>query len=254
MSDGRVEVTLEGGVGTVSFFHPKKNSLPGSLLDELARSITALGADDGCGVILLRSEGDGPFCAGASFDEFIAVQSEADGEAFFRGFATVILAMVRAPKFVVGRVHGKAVGGGVGLISACDYALATREASVRLSEYALGFGPFIIGPAVEHRIGRSAFAALTIDTTWRDAEWAASNGLFASVHDDAAALDEALDALLGRLSSAHADATGELKRVMWAGTEGWESELPGRVAITSRLVLSEHVQHALAQFKSGRRD
>lgn len=148
----------ERGVGSITFFHPRSNSLPGKVLKQLADTITKLGKDETVKVIVLKSKGEKGFCAGASFDELISIKDRSTGKQFFSGFANVINACRKCPKFVVGRVQGKAVGGGVGLASAVDYCFATTAASVKLSELAVGIGPFVVGPAVERKIGVSAMS------------------------------------------------------------------------------------------------
>src|SRR4051812_36999045 len=175
--NGRVEVTTEQGVATIAFSHPKGNSLPASLLAELASAVTRVGADDTAKAIILRSEGSGPFCAGASFAELQSISDEAAGKKFFLGFATLILAMIRCPKFIVTRVQGKTVGGGVGILAASDYTMAAEGASVRLSELAVGIGPFVVGPVIEKKIGLAAYSAMAVDAGWRHAAWARTHGL-----------------------------------------------------------------------------
>jgi methylglutaconyl-CoA hydratase len=247
---GRVTTHVADGIGTVEFFHPKGNSLPGTLLRQLAAEITALGANPDARVIVLRSAGSGPFCAGASFDEFTAIATPDEGAEFFSGFSRVILAMIRAPQFVVTRVHGKAAGGAVGLISASDYAIATTGASARLSELAVGIGPFVVGTVVERRIGRGPFAAMSVDADWRDAAWGERHGLYARVEDSVEALDRAVDGLARTLAECNPEAMAELKRVFWAGTETWEPLLAERAAMSGRMVLSDFTARALATFRA----
>jgi len=250
MSDnGFVNIDIKNGIATMTFFHPKKNALPGHLLTEMAQGMLALGGNDQARVVVLQSAGSGPFCAGASFDELLAVDSFERSKAFFMGFARLILAMRRIPKFVIVRVQGKAVGGGVGIIAAADYALASDRAAVKLSEFALGFGPFIIGPAVERKIGKAAFSALAADTEWRDAQWCKTNGLFAGVFAGESQLDEAVHAMATKLAKSSEEATAHLKKVFWAGTEHWDELLEERAEMSSRLVLSEFTQNAIAAFK-----
>jgi methylglutaconyl-CoA hydratase len=246
---GEVAVAIADGVATVRFHHPKGNSLPGALLRRLADAVTALGADDGARVVVLRSEGGGPFCGGASFAELQAVRDAEGGTSFFLGFARLILAMRDCPKFVLARVHGKAVGGGVGVVAASDYAVALRGASVRLSELAIGIGPFVIGPVVERRVGPGPFAALSIDAAgWRDADWAERHGLYARVHDVEAEMDAGLDALAHTLAASNPEAMAQLKRVFWQGTEHWATLLPERAAMSGRLVLSDFSRRAIEGF------
>jgi methylglutaconyl-CoA hydratase len=245
---GSVKCYLDGNVATVRFSHPKGNSLPASLLQRLADMFDGLARDPHAGVVVLRSEGAGTFCAGASFDELRAIRTEDDGTEFFSGFAKLILAMRRCPKFILARVQGKVVGGGVGIVAAADYAFALPGAAARLSEIALGLGPFVIGPAVEHRIGRSAFAAMAIDAEWRDAAWCERHGLYTRVLDSEPALDSVLPSVASRLASYNPAAVRQLKRVLWEGTDHWDTLLLERAAMSGRLALSEHTRRAVEAF------
>ena len=249
--EGYVKSELHQGVKTIEFFHPRSNSLPGKLLHDLAAAITHAGEDPEARLILLRSAGEGAFCAGASFDELTAIKTEAEGLQFFSGFALVINAMRTCPKLIIGRIQGKCVGGGVGLAAAVDYAIATEAADIKLSELAVGIGPFVVGPAVERKIGNSAFSQLAIDATmWRNAEWARRKGLFAELYTDTAALDEAVRRLAGHLVNSSPQAMAEIKKICWKGTEHWESLLMERAAISGRLVLSDFTKNAIAAFKA----
>ncbi len=248
--EGRVTVHIADGVGTVEFFHPKGNSLPGALLRELAAQISALGENTDARVIVLRSGGTGPFCAGASFDEFATIPDAIAGAQFFSGFSSVILAMIRSPKLVITRVHGKAAGGAVGLIAASDYAIAVSSAAARLSELAVGIGPFVVGTVVERRIGHGPFAAMSVDADWRDSAWGERHGLYARVVDDTAQLDTAVADLARTLAGSNPQAMRELKRVFWAGTEQWEPLLAERAAMSGEMVLSEFTSKAIAAFRA----
>jgi methylglutaconyl-CoA hydratase len=245
---GSVKCYLEGNVATVRFSHPKGNSLPGSLLRRLAEMFDGLARDPDATVVVLRSEGTGTFCAGASFDELRAIRTEEDGREFFSGFSNLILAMRRCPKFIVTRVQGKVVGGGVGIVAASDYAFALSAAAARLSEIAIGIGPFVIGPAVERRIGRSAFAGMAIDAEWRDAAWCERHGLYTRVLDTEAALDSVLPSVAARLASYNPAAVRQLKRVLWEGTDHWDTLLSERAAMSGRLALSDHTRRAIENF------
>lgn len=246
---GDVVVRTSGGVATVQFGHPKGNSLPAGLLRRLADGIHALGTDDAARVIVLRSGEPGPFCAGASFDELKSIADAAAGKEFFMGFARLILAMRRCPKFILARVHGKAVGGGVGVVAAADYAIAAAGAAVRLSELAVGIGPFVVGPVIQRKIGLGAFQALAVDAaSWRDAEWAERHGLFAHVVPDGAALDGAVATLAERLAGSNPEAMARMKRTFWTGTEDWETVLEERAAMSGALVLSDFTRNAIAAF------
>jgi enoyl-CoA hydratase/carnithine racemase len=245
---GTVNCYLDGRVVTVQFAHPKGNSLPASLLQRLAEMIDGLARDPEAAVIVLRSAGGGTFCAGASFDELRAIRSEEDGTEFFSGFARLILAMRRCPKLILARVQGKVVGGGVGIVAASDYSFALAGASVRLSEIALGLGPFVIGPAVERRIGLSAFSAMAMDAEWRDASWCERHGLYTRVLDTEPALDSVLPAVASRLAAYNPAATRQLKRVLWEGTDDWETLLFERAAMSGRLAMSDHTRRAVEAF------
>jgi len=248
---GYVRHDIDHGIATIEFFHPSSNSLPGAILKDLARTINDLGIDATIKVIVLRSGGDKAFCAGASFDELTAIQTEAEGQEFFSGFAHVINAMRKCHKFIIGRVQGKAVGGGVGIIAATDYAIAKDDAAVKLSELAVGIGPFVVGPAVERKIGLSAFSQLAIDATeWRSAEWAKKNGLYAELHHSHDEVDDAVKSLADKLAHSNPEAIAQLKKVFWHGTEHWDSLLAERAAISGRLVLSDFTRNAIQSFKS----
>lgn len=248
---GTVSADFKDGITTVTFFHPQSNSLPGDLLRKLADEITSAGKKPRTKVIILKSEGEKAFCAGASFDELVSIKNFEEGKKFFSGFALVINAMRKAPQFVIARVQGKAVGGGVGLASAADYTLAVDSASVKLSELALGIGPFVVGPAVERKIGKAAFATLTINASeWHSAEWARQNGLYAQTFSSIEEMDKEIEKLTARLSNGNPEAMHELKKNFWEGTQHWDELLIQRAEISGRLVLSEYTHKAIEKFKS----
>lgn len=249
VAGGDVSVTISDGIGTITFSHYKSNSLPAALLERLADAIDWLGKDPGARVILLRSDGSGPFCAGASFDELLSISDADAGEEFFSGFARVIMAMIRAPKFVLVRVHGRTAGGGVGICAAGDYAFAVRSASAKLSELAVGIGPFVVGPVIERRIGQGPYSAMAVDADWRDADWGERHGLYARVFTDVASMDAAINALAGTLAASNPDAMRAMKEVFWTGTEHWETLLAERARMSGTLVLSEFTRAAIAKFK-----
>lgn len=250
LTDGRVETSVRDGVGTVEFSHPKGNSLPAKLLNELAEGIRRLGDDPAARVIVLRSAGDSTFCAGASFDEFTAVKTPDEGAEFFSGFARVILAMVRAPKFVIARVQGRAAGGALGVIAASDYAIATRGAQVKLSELQVGIGPFVVGVALERKLGLAPFQALAVHADWHDADWCERHGLYSLLCDDLGTIDTAVDAHAERLAASNPEAMTAMKRIFWRGTESWEALMAERAALSGRMVLSEFTREALAKFRA----
>lgn len=250
VDQGDVQYTIENGIATVEFHHPLSNSLPGKVLAKLANTITALGNNDDAIVIIVRSAGERAFCAGASFDELAAIEDLEVGKVFFSGFANVINACRKCPKLIIGRVQGKAVGGGVGLASAFDYTLATKFASIKLSELAVGIGPFVVGPAVERKIGLSAMSQLAIDATeWQTAEWARVKGLYTEVFDTADDMDHAISTLAHELCNSNPDAMHLLKQVFWEGTKHWDKLLADRAAMSGQLVLSDFTKRAIARFK-----
>ena len=252
-TNGEVRVEIAEGVATVGFSHPKGNSLPAALLARLAEEIRRLGSVAEARVIVLRSGDTGPFCAGASFDELKAIRDPAAGKEFFMGFARVILAMTRSPKLIVARVHGKTVGGGVGLIAASDYAMAVGLATVRLSELAIGIGPFVVGPVIERKIGPGGFSAMAVDTDWRSAKWAEEFGLYSQVFDSINALDSGLDLFARKLARTNPQAMTKMKTVFWQGTEHWERLLEERAEMSGALVVSEFTREAIAAFDRGAR-
>jgi methylglutaconyl-CoA hydratase len=247
---GSVVTHVADGIGRIGFHHPKGNSLPGALLRELADTVTRVGHDPAARVILLTSGGTGPFCAGASFDELVSISTREAGQEFFSGFARVILAMIRAPKFVVTRVHGRAAGGAVGLIAASDLSFAVTNAAAKLSELAIGIGPFVVGPVIERKIGLAAFSAMAVDADWRDAAWGERHGLYSHLVADQTALDTAVEAELKKLAQCNPEAMAQLKHVFWAGTDGWDSLLLERANMSGTMVLSEFTRNAIANFKA----
>lgn len=248
---GRVSTEIKNSIAFITFFHPQSNSMPGVLLRELAAAITKAGNNENAKVIVLQSVGEKTFCAGASFDELASINEIEAGNYFFSGFAAVINAMRKAPKFIIARVQGKSVGGGVGIAAAADYTIAHESASVKLSELAVGIGPFVVGPAVERKTGKSAFTSLTINATeWKNADWARENGLYAEVFATHEELDKAVFTLSERLSKSNPEAMMLLKKIFWEGTEHWDTLLSERAAMSGKLVLSDFTKKAIEKFKS----
>ncbi|MBC7696319.1 MAG: enoyl-CoA hydratase/isomerase family protein [Burkholderiales bacterium] len=249
--EGTIKSQINNGIGTITFFHPQSNSMPGVQLRNLAAEIEKLGEDNNVKVIVLQSEGEKTFCAGASFDELISIKDIETGLKFFSGFAMVINAMRKAPKFIIARIQGKAVGGGVGIASSADYTFAVSDSSIKLSELAVGIGPFVVGPAVERKVGTSAFCQLTINATeWQTAQWAKEKGLYAEVFASAAEMDHAIQTLATKLASSNPEAMAMLKKVMWEGTENWDTLLIERAGMSGTLVLSEFTINAINKFKA----
>ncbi|MFZ9956548.1 MAG: enoyl-CoA hydratase/isomerase family protein [Flavobacteriales bacterium] len=250
MEQGKIHTFIEEGIGWIKFYHPKSNSLPSVLLNEIARAIHLYDKDASVKVIVIASEGDKAFCAGASFDELLDIKNEIEGKNFFSGFAKVILAMKESSKFVVVRIHGKAIGGGVGIAAAADYSFALDTASVKLSELSIGIGPFVIGPVVERKIGLAAFSELSINAAeWKSAQWAHQKGLYSSLFDSEELMDGALKKLLQTLSSSSIDAMCKMKQMFWEGTAYWNTLLYDRAAVSGALVLSPKTKEILSQFK-----
>ena len=251
INQGNVELSInENGIATIEFSHPLSNSLPGKILAKLADTITEAGANDSVKIIILRSAGERAFCGGASFDELISIDNIEVGKTFFSGFANVINAARKCPKLIIGRIQGKAVGGGVGMASAVDFCLATKFASVKLSELAVGIGPFVVGPAVERKVGTSAMSMMAINATeWYSAGWAREKGLYADVFDTVDKMDEAIETLANKLASSNPEAMRMLKQVFWEGTEHWDTLLSDRAAMSGKLVLSDFTRNAIQAFK-----
>ena len=248
---GTVEISINNEIGTITFGHPQSNSLPGALLQLLANTITDLSKEASVKVIILQSLGDKTFCAGASFDELVAISDLETGKTFFSGFANVINSCRKSSKLIIGRIQGKAVGGGVGIASAVDYCFATTNAAVKLSELAVGIGPFVVGPAVQRKIGLSAMSELAINaTSWRSAEWAMQKGLYNEIYETSSEMDTAIQSLALKLSNSNPAAMQELKQVFWEGTEDWDTLLVSRASISGKLVLSDFTRDAISTFKS----
>jgi methylglutaconyl-CoA hydratase len=251
IEEGFVDYSIsENGIATITFGHPLSNSLPSKILQKLAETIEIMGQDAAAKVMILQSTGDKAFCAGASFDELISIKDLETGNRFFSGFANVINACRKCPKFIIGRVHGRAVGGGVGIASAVDYCLATKNADIKLSELTIGIGPFVVGPAVERKIGLSAMSELTINATeWRSADWAKRKGLYVELFDDNHALDKEINRLANQLSKSNPEAMSMLKSIFWQGTEHWDKLLSERAGMSGKLVLSDFTINAINSFK-----
>ena len=248
--NGSLYTHIENKIATIEFGHPASNSFPSELLERLQKELLLVGKKKEVAVIVLKSEGDRAFCAGASFDELVAISNLEEGKRFFSGFANVINAMRTCGKLIIGKVQGKAVGGGVGLAAACDYVLATEHASIKLSEFTIGIGPFVIEPAVSRKVGIAATAALTLEaTSWKTAYWAKEKGLFAKVYETQKELNKEVEIFAEKLASYNPEALSEMKKVLWKGTENWNDLLAERAAISGELVLSDFTKNALVKFK-----
>ena len=251
--NGEITANIDHNIATIEFYHPKGNSMPGRLLDELTQTITETGSKEYVKVIVLKSRGEGAFCGGASFDELIAIDSSQEGKDFFMGFANVLNAIRQCPRLIIVRVQGKTVGGGVGLAAAGDYTIAHESAAVKLSELALGIGPFVVGPAVERKVGTSALSTLSVDAgSWNSAKWAHEKGLYSKLCKSNKELDDAVDSLAKQLSDYSPEAMKELKKMFWKGTEHWDELLEERAEISGRLVLSDFTKAFIRDFKNSK--
>ena len=249
--NGTISHTIKDRISTIEFYHPKGNSLPGSLLKELTDTITEASKTEESNVIVIRSGGDGAFCAGASFDELLAISNLDEGKEFFMGFANVLNAMRQSRKFIIARIHGKVVGGGVGIAACADYAMAHNSASVKLSELAVGIGPFVVGPAVGRKVGVGAFTTLSVDArSWYEASWALEHNLYSKVFDSLKAMDAAINKLAAELAASNPDAMQELREIQWNGTGHWGPTLSQRAEISGRLVLSDFTRNFIEEFKT----
>ena len=249
--EGYVKTEREHGITTIEFFHPQSNSLPGKLLEGLAQVIHSEGLNHDTKVIILKSGGQKIFCSGASFDELAAIKDEKQGLAFFTGFSKVINAMRKTPQLIIARIHGKCIGGGVGIAAAADYAIAVDGADIKLSELAVGIGPFVVGPAVERKMGLSSFSQLTIDAgVWRSSDWARRKGLYAELHPDMEGVDDSIRRLANTLSHYSPDAMKEIKTMLWRDTDHWDTLLIERAKISGRLILSDHSKEFIEKFRS----
>ena len=246
-----VNLNIENSIGTIDFFHPQSNSLPSSLLQKLADTIKSSGENDNIKVVILKSAGERAFCAGASFDELLDIKDAESGKQFFSGFANVINAARKCPKFIIGRLQGKAVGGGVGMAAAMDYCFASKFASIKLSELAIGIGPFVVGPTIERKIGLSAFSQLAINATnWQTAHWSYEKGLFAEVYDTVEDMDIEILNLARKLALSNPDSMRELKEVLWLGSENWDELLIKRAKISGERVLSDFTRETIQKLKN----
>lgn len=247
--NGSLYTNVQNNIATIEFGHSASNSFPSELLERLTKELNSIAKNDSVSVIILKSEGEKAFCAGASFDELVAISSLKEGKQFFAGFANVINAMRTCGKLIIGRVQGKTVGGGVGLAAACDFVLATENASIKLSEFTIGIGPFVIAPAVKRKVGVAGLSELTLDATnWKNAYWAKDKGLYAKVFETIKELDEEVEILASKLASYNPEALSEMKKVLWENTQNWDELLAERAAISGELVLSEITKKALAKF------
>ncbi|MCF8713469.1 enoyl-CoA hydratase/isomerase family protein [Joostella atrarenae] len=248
--DGSLYTKIENNIAILEFGHPASNSFPSILLKRLTDEINSLSENEEVHLIVLKSEGEKAFCAGASFDELITIENNEQGKAFFSGFGNVINAMRKCSKLIIGRIQGKTVGGGVGLIAACDYAIATEAAAIKLSEFTIGIGPFVIAPAIERKMGIAALAELTIAATeWKNAYWAKEKGLYAKVYETLTEVDDEINTLTNKLAGYNPESLYAMKKALWENTKSWDSLLEERAKTSGKLVLSDFTKKALEKFK-----
>lgn len=248
--NGSLYTHIQNHIAIVEFGHPASNSFPSELLERLEKEFHKLSDNEQVRVIILKSEGDRAFCAGASFDELLNIENMQQGKSFFSGFANVINAMRSCKKLIIGRIHGKAVGGGVGLAAACDYCMATENSAIKLSELSIGIGPFVIAPVIERKMGIAALSELSLEAQeWKNAYWAKEKGLFAKVFESIEELDREIELFSAKLAGYNPFALLEMKKILWKGTQDWENLLPERAAISGELVLSDFTKAALSKFK-----
>lgn len=248
--EAHVSSSVKDRIAVISFGHPKGNSLPAKMLKSLTEEINKASGDDSVGVIIIKSEGTTTFCGGVSFDEMLKLKDLKQSKEFFTGFADLINAMRTCTKFIIARVQGKAVGGGVGIIAASDYVFATNTSHIKLSELTVGLGPFVVGPVIERKIGKSAFTNLAIDTDWHDAFWAKNAGLFTKVFATIAELDEETHKLAEHLSKCSVEAMAEIKKMFWEGTENWDKLLEQRAEINGKLIFTEYAKKYMKNFSA----
>ena len=250
MQEGFVKLEIENKIAVLNFYHPKSNSLPSNLLKEMTEKFSQISENKSVNLVILQSKGDKTFCAGASFDELLEIKNYDDGKEFFMEFARLINSIRKCKKIVVGRIVGKVVGGGVGLVAVCDYAFATKESSLKLSELALGLGPFVVGPPIERKIGKEAFVEMSLDCEWRSADWAEQHGFYHEVFDSIIELDEKLKKFTQQLSDRSQEALSQLKQIYWEGSDHWDELLEQRAENSGKLVLSDYTKKFINDFKN----
>ena len=249
MNNGFVTQELKNNIAEITFGTPKSNALPGEILEKLAQTIIESGRDENVKAILLKSEGDKAFCAGASFDELLEIDDLENSKIFFGGFAKVLNAMRSCGKLVVVRVQGKTTGGGVGIACAADYCFATKDAAMALTELNLGIGPFVIGPYVERKIGKSAYEAISIDADFRSADWCEKHDVYHSVSENIQEMDAKIEAFMKKLSERSADALASIKKVSWEGSEHFDQLMPERILMSASLILEDSAKQNIQKIK-----
>lgn len=249
MNNGFVNQELKNNISEITFGHPKSNSLPGEILELLAQTILNEGAKEEVKAILLKSDGERAFCAGASFDELLSIDELENSKKFFGGFAKVLNAMRSCGKLVIVRVQGKTTGGGVGIACAADYCFATKDSAMALTELNLGIGPFVIGPFVERKMGKSAYSAMSIDADFRSADWCEQHDVYHSVSENISEMDVEINKFLEKLATRSSDALSLIKKVSWEGTEHFEQLMPERILMSASLILEDSAKENIGKIK-----
>lgn len=246
-----VHTQIENSIAKIQFYNPASNACDPSMLAQMVHAFNTLSANSQVKVILLSSKGNKAFCAGASITHLSELKDMKAATDFFSGFGRLILSMKNCNKIIVTSVQGKAVGGGVGIIAASDYVIATENSGLRLSELMIGIGPLVIAPAVIRKVGVAHFSQLSLKpSTWKDAKWGAAHGLFNELVTDGDSLENVTVDYCNSLASYSAQALSALKSVLWQGTEHWEELLYENAAKTATLSLSEDAQESFKKFNS----
>ncbi len=249
MNKGFVNQEIKNNISEITFGTQKSNSLPGEILELLAETILESGKDQSVKAILLKSEGEKAFCAGASFDELLEIEELEKSKIFFGGFAKVLNAMRSCGKLVIVRVQGKTTGGGVGIACAADYCFATKDSAMALTELNLGIGPFVIGPFVERKVGKSAYSAMSIDADFRSADWCEKHDVYHSVSENISEMDEEIKAFMEKLSTRSSEALALIKKVSWEGTEHFAQLMPERILMSASLILEDSAKENIGKIK-----
>ena len=236
-----INSSIQNNICYIEFFTPKHNALNSNMLDQLANKIEE--TPEHCAVIVLSSGGDRTFCAGASFDELSQIKNQEEATLFFNGFAKVILSIKACPQIVIVSVQGKAVGGGVGIIAAADYAIALENAALKLSELNIGIGPFVIAPAIVKKSGINVLTEMSLNPdNFYSAKWAKQKGLFHKVCENQSDLKITTNNFANKLASFNVNALKAMKHVFWENTEHWPELLEKRAETSGSLVLEKAVQ------------
>ena len=208
------------GVARVTLNRPgKRNALNAAMVAELAGRLARLGDDPSARVIALQGAG-GDFCAGADLAELAESRDQGpeEGLAQAQRLGDLFVAIRRLPKPVVAVVEGRALGGGCGLASACDLALAHEDARFAYPEVRIGFVPALVTAVLRRKVGEAAAFELAVGGRAIDATEARRIGLVNRVLQGAA-FDAAVDEYLAELADRPPTAVALAKRLLY-GMEG----------------------------------